>query len=306
MFQRRTVHRPYSDAQTLHWLHYLAQHLVSTSQTVFLIERMQPDRLRSHQRWHYILGIWLSFFLLAGSLGSVVLDPSRLIPSLIIGSVILAKIFGVDRIKPAETLQWSWQRARTYLLWGLAIGPLIGIALKYSFGLVFGRINWGVVDAVLIEQLIQGTIFGLTFGLTFGLIRGLSANAIATLTRPNQGIRQSARNALLFAAIATQAPMLIAWIIGGTKISFWGMFGLCFGLATGGGEACIKHCVLRIVLVAHRVAPWNYSKFLDYCCDRIFLQKVGGGYIFIHRLLLEHIARRSPSLGGTSTQTGFQ
>ena len=29
---------------------------------------------------------------------------------------------------------------------------------------------------------------------------------------------------------------------------------------------------------------------LDYAADRIFLQKVGGGYIFIHRLLLEHFA----------------
>jgi hypothetical protein len=36
--------------------------------------------------------------------------------------------------------------------------------------------------------------------------------------------------------------------------------------------------------------PWNYARFLDHCCDRIFLQKVGGGYIFIHRLLMEHFA----------------
>jgi hypothetical protein len=36
--------------------------------------------------------------------------------------------------------------------------------------------------------------------------------------------------------------------------------------------------------------PWNYARFLDYAVDRIFLQKVGGGYIFIHRLLMEHFA----------------
>ncbi|MDJ0904037.1 MAG: hypothetical protein QNJ55_35140 [Xenococcus sp. MO_188.B8] len=36
---------------------------------------------------------------------------------------------------------------------------------------------------------------------------------------------------------------------------------------------------------------WNYARFLDYASDRIFLQKVGGGYIFIHRLLLEHFAQ---------------
>jgi hypothetical protein len=37
--------------------------------------------------------------------------------------------------------------------------------------------------------------------------------------------------------------------------------------------------------------PWNYARFLDYATDRIFLQKVGGGYIFVHRMLLEHFAR---------------
>ena len=30
--------------------------------------------------------------------------------------------------------------------------------------------------------------------------------------------------------------------------------------------------------------------FLDYCAERIFLRKVGGGYIFVHRLLMEHFA----------------
>ena len=36
--------------------------------------------------------------------------------------------------------------------------------------------------------------------------------------------------------------------------------------------------------------PLNYARFLDYCAARIFLRKVGGGYIFTHRLLLEHFA----------------
>ena len=28
----------------------------------------------------------------------------------------------------------------------------------------------------------------------------------------------------------------------------------------------------------------------DHCVDRIFLRRVGGGYIFVHRLLMEHFA----------------
>ena len=29
----------------------------------------------------------------------------------------------------------------------------------------------------------------------------------------------------------------------------------------------------------------EYAQFLDYATERIFLRKVGGGYIFIHQLL---------------------
>jgi hypothetical protein len=43
-------------------------------------------------------------------------------------------------------------------------------------------------------------------------------------------------------------------------------------------------------LYLYNHAPLNYARFLDYCTDRIFLRKGGGGYIFIHRLLLEHFA----------------
>ena len=37
-------------------------------------------------------------------------------------------------------------------------------------------------------------------------------------------------------------------------------------------------------------APWDYVRFLDHATKRIFLRKVGGGYIFIHRLLQDYFA----------------
>jgi hypothetical protein len=37
--------------------------------------------------------------------------------------------------------------------------------------------------------------------------------------------------------------------------------------------------------------PWDYARFLDYATELGFLEKVGNGYIFIHRLLLEHFAQ---------------
>ncbi|MEH2055123.1 MAG: hypothetical protein V7K97_02850 [Nostoc sp.] len=37
--------------------------------------------------------------------------------------------------------------------------------------------------------------------------------------------------------------------------------------------------------------PWNYARFLNYCTDRLFLQRVGGRYRFLHKLLQEHFAQ---------------
>ncbi|WP_368013896.1 hypothetical protein [Laspinema palackyanum] len=34
--------------------------------------------------------------------------------------------------------------------------------------------------------------------------------------------------------------------------------------------------------------PWNITHFLDYCTERLILQRVGNRYRFIHRLVQEH------------------
>lgn len=62
-----------------------------------------------------------------------------------------------------------------------------------------------------------------------------------------------------------------------------------------GGAACLQHFTLRLLLWRNDFAPWRYVRFLDYAAERIFLRKVGGGYIFIHRMLLEHFAALHPS-----------
>jgi hypothetical protein len=59
--------------------------------------------------------------------------------------------------------------------------------------------------------------------------------------------------------------------------------GLAFGLGGGllkGGDAYLQHYVLRILLWRNGYAPLNYIRFLDYAAERVFLRKVGGGYIF--------------------------
>ncbi|MEZ4707868.1 MAG: hypothetical protein R3A44_11705 [Caldilineaceae bacterium] len=75
------------------------------------------------------------------------------------------------------------------------------------------------------------------------------------------------------------------------------MGGLVYGVVSGmivglmaGLYQCIKHLVLRWLLYYGGNTPFNLARFLNYCHERIFLRKVGGGYIFIHRMLMEHFA----------------
>jgi len=65
------------------------------------------------------------------------------------------------------------------------------------------------------------------------------------------------------------------------------------GLLTGltfGGVAYIKHFLLRFFLWRLGCIPWKYVRFLEEVIGHILLQRVGGGYRFIHPLFLDYFA----------------
>jgi len=68
------------------------------------------------------------------------------------------------------------------------------------------------------------------------------------------------------------------------------ILGATMGLLLGGGASVIKHLELRILFYLSYNVPWNYAQFLDTCAKIGLLRKVGGGYIFAHRYLLEYFA----------------
>jgi len=75
------------------------------------------------------------------------------------------------------------------------------------------------------------------------------------------------------------------------------MAGLIFGLGVGmvvllsfGGGAVIQHYTLRFILNRENHLPRDLVSFLDYATERVFLRKVGGGYIFIHRMVMDYFA----------------
>jgi hypothetical protein len=87
---------------------------------------------------------------------------------------------------------------------------------------------------------------------------------------------------------------LLCGAIGGT------LSGLIVGLPNG-GIAFIQHMVLRILLWRSHLIPWNYPHFLDHAAEHILLSKVGGGYMFVHSLLLGHFVSRGAVVAADGT-----
>ena len=264
----------------------------------------------------------------------VLTDDPRVLPTygLLVNELTGGLIFGLiagltaltlSEITPTGTLKWSAKTAKKSfyigLLYGFVIVPLASLLLDFVNGLITGRrfdsINVSV--DMLINGFVLGLIGGLIGGSISGLIGGFRGSTIDDKVKPNHGIWKSAQNAGIFT--------LISWLIiglligvptgvlsGRTDGTFFGqtaglLYGLSMGLSIGltigllcgligGGSACLRHFSLRVRLYRMSYTPWNYARFLDYATERLFLQKVGGGYIFVHRMLLEHFAQME--LGG--------
>ncbi|MEO0562028.1 MAG: hypothetical protein AAF125_07940, partial [Chloroflexota bacterium] len=117
---------------------------------------------------------------------------------------------------------------------------------------------------------------------------------------PNQGFFNTLHYLGRFIAYVLLIYILppLAWALVGLPIDkvLWGYLGFSFLFALGdavisqGGIKVIQHVWLRYQLERDDSIPRNLTTFLDHASALILLRKVGGGYIFIHRYLLEHFA----------------
>ncbi|MCL1465563.1 NACHT domain-containing protein [Argonema galeatum] len=289
-----------NEADTRKWLVWLAKQLKDKNQTEFLIEKMQPNWLYSgNQKGIYRLISGLIVVLIVALIWGLTLG--------LIFGLIFDIIFGASaRIEPVETLKWSWKKALN-LLKNCLITIIVFIAI---LSLVF------VLDLnkyVLVGTLIWGIFFCILVMPIVVIIGGFINRDIEILNskQPNQGIWESAYKAVLFTVITgsfvgitfnlilqnglititsplePMQPLIIEPI---EPIITGLIIGLLFAIFFAGG-ACIQHFSLRLILWQHGDIPWNYAKFLNYSSERLFLQRIGGRYRFIHDLLREHFAQ---------------
>jgi hypothetical protein len=285
--------KPPTDRQTQMWLNWLAQQLEEQSQTEFLIENIQPSWLPfNNLRKAFHVGVEIITKVTVGlTFGIIILSTDGLTNSLILGVIVgVTTIKSNSKINIFEAIKWSAEKAKTALRLVLICWFISSILIDVPIAMVIGKT----------DKLIGGAIVTLIFMLILGLIAGFYAFDVEEKKVPNQGIWKSAIYAVSLGLMGGLTAGLIlglgGWLINGltfgVKIGFGTSLigGLILGLNRG-GIACIQHFILRLILYFNGYIPWNYAQFLNYCTERMFLQRVGGRYRFIHKMLQDHFAQ---------------
>ncbi|MGF1523558.1 MAG: NACHT domain-containing protein [Leptolyngbyaceae cyanobacterium] len=308
-----------SARQTRHWLVWLAKQLRSNSEDEFLIEKLQPNVLIGKSQLRtYRISCGIIFGSILTSLyyplfSSISTSKIGLIYPLMIGTLmgfscglgvnrLLVVIFnnyawkafwGLEEIGLRESLSLSLLKTKQPKNWNcLLVGLLIGL----SGGAILGLATVIFINDIELTYFV--VFLGVYTGLTTGVFRFMK-DEISVYLMPNQGMLYTIRNFMYFTFILLPVSIVFVRMTGFLMDKIFDFQGLILnsflvsiavGGSLGGGMACIQHFSLRVALVSSRCAPWNYARFLNHCTERLLLQRVGGRYRFIHKLVQEHFA----------------
>jgi energy-coupling factor transporter ATP-binding protein EcfA2 len=321
MFSRRYQGKQPIREDSLRWLKWLANQLTEQKQTQFFIENLQPNclnrKIQKRVYWWVIAPIrgmigWQIGWLIGWAVVELFFDPYQNLESFtnLYGSslqIILGLAIAVissltsGTIMLIETIKWGLPIIGTAMvLFGWFILALfIGLLLGIFFWIKFGLIDY------LIYSLIYSGSLGIISGAIAAVIGAMAGPPIETRDRPNQGMFQSVANTIIISIVSypicVSIWIALAWIfkwifhrnIDSNDLQDSLIFGTVgvFSAILLGGCSAIQHLTLRFILWSSGAIPWNYARFLNYATNRLFLQRVGGGYRFIHNLLQIHFTQ---------------
>jgi NACHT domain len=202
-----------------------------------------------------------------------------------------------------------------WLSYGPILGLSYGLSLGLSYGLSFGLLYWillGLFQGVASERIEdhsrqipnQGIRRSWHNSLLVALISAGSIAAISTLGNVlsfglsdglRAGLDYGLRLGLSYGFTGGLNHGLSYGLGHGLNygLNFGWFAGLCGGLLAWsmyGGLATVRHYSIRLLLSQAHTFPRHIQAFLDDATTRILLRRVGGGYSFAHRLLLDHFA----------------
>jgi len=204
---------------------------------------------------------------------------------------------------------------------GLLLGAVLGgLTVASAVGIPAELADAGVSPSLVaatfaIASLLAFLFVGGSYGLMAGVVGGLQAGTVVSSPLFGAGLRRSGRAALIgglvFGALAAIASALLLLAIEAfvllagqpsLAIATWqtrlynpvvfameaGIVGaLCFG-----GYAVVSHLALRLTLWRRGRLPWRVGALLEESAERALLRRIGGGYIFLHRIFLDYFASR--------------
>ncbi len=178
----------------------------------------------------------------------------------------------------------------------------LGMRISFSPSLL-GRLIYFCIQTVV--YFISFILCWLPARIVFGFITGaLHSDEVSDRRIPNQDILVTARRVLLL--IGWTLGVILGGHLAASQVSmtrhnrllyyaieflFLAIPSLLMLLSVHlGGLVVTRHYALRALLAVRGVLPMRLGGFLDAASERMLLRRVGGGYVFLHRLLAEYLA----------------
>ena len=284
-----------------------------------MVEKIQPKALKTKRQlrvyrltsgFSFGLFVWILHYLISSSIGTPRIGVFY--SSMVSVSMGAACGLGINRVfrnifsRNMETDFWSAEEITLMETLNFSISKIFEprslylLTVSMLAGLT-GGVSIGMVAGVVTHD-IRATYISISLGFYAGLILGMLSilnGEIYNRSTPNQGMLNTASNFIGLTLISFPFSLLVVRVI----TSFVGntfqtqkflLIGLLVSIVVvgsiSGGMACIQYISLRVVLALSSYTPWNYARFLNHCTERLLLQRVGGRYRFIHKLVQEHFA----------------
>ena len=318
------INKNLSSTKFYSYLAWLSSQLEKKASTEFLIEKIDFSFLDKKRRRTAKIFFWVSLYsFIIFSAGFFWTSTELLIPVLLMVEGRLDGLVSWQSYNPSENylLNWSsgegvwysiifaiiasrskkiflqqesfaWKKERAKIGLFIVLPPILGFAL-------YDNVFTSFSNPLEFIGALAGT--GVNLGI-LSFFSGLKAMEIEEKRHPNQGISETIKKIY---TLGLTIGFLILFINLGDAVSFLFDIHIAgtvrFGALSGAAIAivyffkavatCWHHFILRVILHLQGYIPWNYTIFLDACTERMFLQKVGGRYRFIHRFLQEHFSQ---------------
>lgn len=284
MLHRETLNRAYSQGtpptakQTRHRLVALAQQMQQISRTEFSIEEMLPFWLKTiKQVWIYQLILKLLKLALCqitvGWFTTLIMLPALLV------SVVRGDI----------GLEQSLETAVFLTVLGLAGGTYLGLVfvlVSVVVDLLWKRLNLlgkRLMDKLKVDDDTRNLIpfasifiFVIPFFLTQFLWRIQNVDLTKQLHSPALFGIQWGWLMMIYLFLYISLMLKIAVTPFQDNFSY--------------ELNNLEEPVLQFLVYVNNYTPQSYARFLNYCTERLLLQRIGGRYRFMHKLLQEHFA----------------